>query len=340
MRLALVAHDAGGANVLAALARRQGSDMDWSVLVAGPARGILSALTTGSHDLEADVSTADLACLLQALAVDGVLTGTGWQSCLERNSIQAARQLGLPVCSVLDHWVNFRERFGYPGPWLENLPDRVLVGDAYALAQARADSFPEACLGTVENPYLAAFASCARVNRPPRSAYRQQLLFLGEPLAIDFAGAGYGGAATLLDVAAQVVDLALAQPGIDLVVRAHPSEPLSRYDFLRIHPKSDHITLHGASEIPLEQDIEAADVVVGMSSMALLAAAAAGCRTLAYLPEGIGQALPHREIHRCRTPAEFTAALIAGGDHPVGLDLCLFSTSLTEALQPIGLCPS
>jgi hypothetical protein len=336
MRLAVIAHDAGGANVLAALARFHQRDFEWSILAAGPAHDILARVFPGTAAIVADANADLLASLLTALAPDAVLTSTGWQTRLERNGVEAARRLGVPVASILDHWVNFRERFGYPGDWLAQLPDRVLVGDSYALEQAQADGFPAERLGTLENPYLADFARRAGqicADATFRGDVRK-VLFLGEPLAVDFAG-GPTISQGEPDVAATVVDMVLAQPDTRLVVRAHPSESLSRYAFLRRHPETDRVELHGAMDRTLEQDIAVADVVVGMSSMALLAAAAAGCSVIAYTPEGLSESLPHRGIRRCKTSGEFFGALSVAVTRAEPLDLRLFSTPLSEAMQAL-----
>lgn len=336
MRLALVAHDAGGANILASLARRHSGRFDWSVIAAGPAASILSGLVPEFVPSAEDADVDDLVSKIRAEKPDLILTGTGWQSCLERNGIEAAHRLGVPVVSILDHWVNFRSRFGSPDNWAERLPDRVLVGDAYALEQAKADGFPQNVLGVIENPYLEEFALRSGTFRTGRQSVPGviRVLFLGEPLSVSFAGGGQTAPA-VPDVAAAIVDMVLARPDVCLVVRAHPSESRSRYDFLQRCLDPARVELHGAADAPLEQDMAQADTVVGMSSMALLAAVASGCRVIAYLPEGLDFCLPHREIRCCRTPDEFFRAFATSGEGVQSLDLRLYSRSLSDLVQEL-----
>ena len=40
----------------------------------------------------------------------------------------------------LDHWMNYRERFGYPSQgWQKNVPAELWVGDSHALTLVKKD---------------------------------------------------------------------------------------------------------------------------------------------------------------------------------------------------------
>lgn len=333
MRVALVAHDAGGANFLAALFRRNIERFEWVIVAEGPAAAIFNHAPSGHERLESSVD--GLAARFATTRPDVVITGTGWQSLLERNGIQAARQLGIPVASVLDHWVNYRQRFGALESWRDCLPDQVLVGDAYALDLARAEGFPESVLGVVENPYLEEFSSeVSKIGRCRADDGQCHVLFLGEPLVVTFADEYRKDDQYPSDVAVQIVSMILSHPATRLVVRAHPSEDASRYDFLGSCADPSRVAFHAAADSPLEQDFSDADIVVGMSSMALLAAGAAGCRVIAYLPEGAGSGLPHAEIMLCRTPGEFMRALESAQNLiPPRIDLRLFTRTLPQVVE-------
>lgn len=338
MRVALVAHDAGGANFLAALFRRNIEHFEWVIVAEGPAAAIFNHVSSNHERVESSVD--GLAARFAATRPDVVITGTGWQSLLERNGIQAARQLGIPVASVLDHWVNYRQRFGTAESWRDFLPDQVLVGDAYALDLARAEGFPESILGVVENPYLEEFSSrVSKIERCCADDGQLRVLFLGEPLVVTFAEEyrqdnRYPLDVAVHDVAVQIVTMILSHPAARLVVRAHPSEDASRYDFLENCSDPSRVEFHAAADLPLEREFSDADIVVGMSSMALLAAGAAGCRVIAYLPEGAGSGLPHAEIMLCRTPREFVQALVSAQRLiPPHLDLRLFTRTLPQVLE-------
>ena len=100
----VVAHDAGGAEILSSLVRRErAADLRQHVFVLeGPARQIFAAKLGAPENLPLD----------EALAMSSsVLCGTGWQSMLETDAIALARAQDKRSVAFLDHWVNYRERF-------------------------------------------------------------------------------------------------------------------------------------------------------------------------------------------------------------------------------------
>ena len=82
MRTAIVAHDAGGAEILSSWVRRQGRAAQHSLALAGPALKVFERKLGVIENLPLD----------QALAkADRVLTGTGWQATLERDGLEIGR---------------------------------------------------------------------------------------------------------------------------------------------------------------------------------------------------------------------------------------------------------
>jgi len=57
--------------------------------------------------------------------------------------------------SFIDHWVNYRERFGYPlKNWKNNLPDEIWAGDKYAFLIAKKLFNKILPIKLVKNPYF------------------------------------------------------------------------------------------------------------------------------------------------------------------------------------------
>ncbi|HVK55668.1 MAG TPA: hypothetical protein VM532_11645 [Burkholderiales bacterium] len=337
--LAVVAHDAGGANVIAALMTRHRDAFDWLPVAAGPA---VSIFTAAGFERVTQVPPDDEEELVSVLATakpKAVLTGTGWQTLLERKAIHVARKLKTPVASVLDHWVNYRQRFGFPGDWLQNLPDAVLVGDRYAYAQACDDGFPRGRLVPVENPYLAGFLGNALQDPIDvrRSTDSLRVLFVAEPLNIQFAGeTNRVAGVSELTVAEEIAQvLSRLDLSASLVVRSHPSQPASRYAALLESKHPIQIKLHDAVDCPLKDDIAAADVVVGVSSMALLVAAALGRPVIAYAPHGLSCDLPHREIKHCASLDALALLLSQCEQMPSALDLQLYSDPFDRVMTSL-----
>lgn len=318
-RITVVAHDAGGANVLAALARKYRDDFDWRFAVAGPALQIAEAARFERIHALAGGGVAEIAGLLAAAPADLVLTGTGWAAELERDGIRAARRCGVPVASYLDHWVNYRQRFAAGAGWRAALPDAVLVGDGHARDQALRDGFPAGRLVAVENPYLAAFFARPGAAAPvPGIGHAPRLLFLSEPVgAAPFGAVGPGAGLELRLAEALVAALGGAgAEGARLSIRLHPSEPPDKYAALlgaaSAAGVAARVEAHPAAARALAEDCAAADRVVGVASMALLAAAALGRPTYSYRGDGAEDlALPHGGILPVRGAAGLAGLLAA-----------------------------
>src|SRR5258708_33490214 len=110
--IAVVSHDAGGAEVLSSYVRRNVVSAVFAL--AGPARSVFTR-KLGAVDI-VDVEAA-------VAAASWVLCGTSWQSDIELQAIVVARASGQRGLSFIDHWVNYRERFQRAGR--ERLPDEV-----------------------------------------------------------------------------------------------------------------------------------------------------------------------------------------------------------------------
>ena len=111
-----------------------------------------------------------------------LLCGTSFLSDLEWRALKAARHAGKKTVSVIDHWVNYRQRFTRHGEWC--FPDEAWLGDEIGLDMARRD-LPEVPLRLVPNAYfldlhdeLAALAVPSRSSGP-------RVLYVTEPLRDD-----------------------------------------------------------------------------------------------------------------------------------------------------------
>ncbi len=123
----IVSHDAGGANLLAHWCDKWKDRVDFIYKLSGPAVKIFNALSLR------------LTCVEQypnPTSVDAVVTSTGWQSDLEYEAVQWAKQHNIRCASYLDHWVNYQERFIRSG--ITIFPDEIWAGDQDALSLAKA----------------------------------------------------------------------------------------------------------------------------------------------------------------------------------------------------------
>lgn len=256
-----VAYDAGGAELIAAWCKAHPEQGPFLHVASGPAVRAFE-----KRGLEVQAPTEDVEAQLDG--VSRLITGPGWNSPVEFQFIKAARRSGIFSIAYLDHWINFRLRFGYPrGGWEENLPDVIWVGDETAADIARKE-FPGMNVELVPNEYVReihkTFASIqSKIKEDPNL-----VLFLSEPMSepTTIFGDPQDVSFDEFDVLKDVI-LRLQGSGYQLRVRLHPSEQREKYKRLNVRI---------SDEPELLADLAKARVVVGMSTMALAHAAACG----------------------------------------------------------------
>ena len=123
--VAVVCHDAGAANIILSWLSAAGLD-GCRIYLKGPAAQLWS--------LRLPVSA--LADTLKAAlwGCETLISGTGWESDLEHRARLLARDRTINSIAVLDHWVNYAQRFERGGVTV--LPDEIWVTDDYARARA------------------------------------------------------------------------------------------------------------------------------------------------------------------------------------------------------------
>lgn len=262
----VVCHDAGAANVIVA-GLRQSPRQSWRACMQGPAARIWES---------AFGSPAPFGTPQEALAgASFLLSGTGWASELEHKARLQARQAGIRSAALLDHWVNYPQRFVRNGETA--MPDEIWVSDddAMRLAQQAFQGLP---LRQVENWYLQ--QQLAGLAKPGIDSV-PELLYLAEPARDDW-GRGVPGEFQALDYFANALawlDLP-AQKGIRL--RPHPSDPSGKYDqWIRAHPELD-IDLDDSPD--MASALGRARWVAGCESYGLVLALAAAREVFCTLP--------------------------------------------------------
>lgn len=274
--VALISHDAGGAEILSSWARRNGQA---AVLVAeGPAVAIFQRKCPEMKPMPLPEAVS---------AADWLLCGSGWQSALERDAIRAGRFAGKKTVTFLDHWVNYRERFEENGQLV--LPDEIRVGDEDALRIAKS-VFPGHPVVLEDNPYVLDLRDeIGAVAALPQARGRTgKILYVCEPIA-DHAAQAYGDARhfgyTEHDALQFFLDkLDLLDAGSpSIVIRPHPSEKAEKYAWA-LAASRQPVSFGGCNTLLAET--LAADIVVGCESMALIVGLLAGKRVVSSIPPG------------------------------------------------------
>jgi hypothetical protein len=249
LKILLVCHDAGGANILFSLVEKYQSNFDWRLVCAGPAKVIFSPLKTLKNFQPGNSQRIERT--LNSFKPDLILTGTSGKSNLEKIFIKIAKKNNFKTASFLDHWCNYLDRFGNYHSWKKNLPDFILVGDQWAYKLALKNNFSPEILLKVENPY---FEKAIKVGQ--KLAYRKKInpkkypriLYLSEP-----------------NNSTQVKLLKKLRSHFFLLrIRPHPSESFSKRS--------------------LFQDCLWADIVIGHRTMALFIASLMKKKVISYQP--------------------------------------------------------
>lgn len=291
MTIAVVAHDAGGAELLAHYVRKNGMN-DVAFALEGPAHSIFQRVL-------GPVQTVDLDAALQSS--DWLLTGSSWQSELEWRALGAARSLRKRSVTFLDHWVNYEDRFVRGGE--VHLPDAIWVADHHAQAVAKS-AFPGMPIENVGNPYLESIAArVATQNSTNPSGRAQRVLIVMEPVSEhalmrygDASFFGYSEFDALALMLARLPQFLDGEPPEHIVVRPHPSEQLEKYEYVT---KQVALPLKVRRSGELLDEILDCSVVIGCESMALVVALVAGRRSISCIPvTGRPCPLPQDEIER------------------------------------------
>lgn len=294
-----IAHDAGGAEVISAYIKANPEHDTFFCIAEGPAKGVFEKRGLKTYCMErGDASPADI--FNQLKQIDLALTGTSWSSDIEFRFLQAAKEKKIKTAVHLDHWVNYRERFGYPhAQWQNRLPDEFWVGDIYAKRIAEAQ-FPDIPIVFAPNRYFeeikkeyAAFMSAFHSNQEPA------ILFMSEPVSQPVNA--FGDDTLYTHTEYDILDALLAffkekHHGKRIIIRFHPSEKKDKYKQI-LARYADTLTIIPSQQENIYADIAASACVIGMDSMALVVAHTCGKKVISFIPDRhISCSLPFKEI--------------------------------------------
>ena len=278
--IGVVAHDAGGAEIISSYIRQKGLDCHYCL--EGPSRAVFARKLgqTGLLTLDELVSRSD-----------SILCGTSFLSDLEWRALGLARAAGKHAIAVLDHWVNYRQRFNRHNDW--HFPDEIWVGDEIGENLAHMEC-PGIKTTLVPNPYFHDIKQeLAAIPVPGNTFSGLRILYVSEPLREDGLAlhgdelyCGYTEEDALryflsnIDVFAEKVG--------QIVIRPHPQEDKNKYDWAG---KEFSLPIVSGQDKTLLEQIAASDIVVGCATMAMVVGLLAGKRVISCIPPN-GKAIP------------------------------------------------
>jgi len=292
-RILLACHDSGGAEIVSAWAKKHPLN-HYAFLLEGPALKVFGRKFANLRNF----SRKEI--FPKSLNFDFVLTGTGWESDLEREAINWAKKSRIRVASFLDHWHDYQVRFQSGADRI--LPDEIWVGDEFAFKQAESD-FPDVPIQLVENPYFEEIKEeYAKQKLFPRiSSEKKRILFICEPReAVSIKKFGHPNFWGYNEFEAMENYLNFLKKSGEkvekILVRLHPSEASGKYRKI-IALFASEFDISEAPSRPLVEDCAWADWVVGCDSIAMVVALLVGKTVFSCIPsKGKPLTLPFSQI--------------------------------------------
>jgi len=283
-KIIVVCHDAGGAEVLSAYLKANTNKYKFAAVVKGPAKNIFLKKDLERWLLDDENPTSVISKMDKG---DLLLVGTGWGSSLELEFIAEAKKYGITTAAYLDHWTNYRERFGFPREnWKKNLPDEIWVGDKYALALAT-KFFKGKKMKYVPNLYFKEIKDRYKKIISKNKSRGDGVLVISEPFSgnVNSFGDRRINSLTEFDIIENVFNFFKKHKfRKKIIFRLHPAEPREKYDFL-LKRYERNLIIEKSNNSDLLVDIASSQYVIGMESMALVIAQLCKKRVISYLPE-------------------------------------------------------
>jgi hypothetical protein len=275
MNIAIVSHDAGGAEIISSWALRQNAE--FYLVVDGPAVEIFLRKLGSLQNLQLEIAIQQS---------DWVLCGSSWQSDLECRAISMCKSSGKKVVAFLDHWVNYRERFLFNKELI--LPDEIWVGDEIAESIAKS-IFPSLPVVFIANPYFAdLLEEINNTTNLEKEEGQIYVLYICEPIrehALLQHGDEFFWGYTEEDALKYFLNnlFFLKEQIYKIKIRAHPSEKKSKYYWAKEYSE---LIVFSDGNHSLIEEISEADIIVGCESMAMAIGLFANKRIISCIPIG------------------------------------------------------
>lgn len=278
--VAVVCHDAGATNIILSwLKEKEISNL--RAVMRGPAKKLWQEYFP-EISLYNDIETAVKECKT-------IISGTGWATDIEYKARELAKNKKLRSIAIIDHWVNYPERFYRNN--IQILPDEFWVSDKYAYIEAT-KHFPEESIKLINNYYLE--NQLAKISTYD-TVTPHEFLYLLEPI-FNTWGREISGEFQALNYFMENIDKLNIPEKINLRLRPHPSESSEKYkEWVAKNINKASITIDDFT--PLAESIGKAKWIGGCESYALAVSLAAKKQVFCTLPPWANNCrLPQKEI--------------------------------------------
>lgn len=222
-----------------------------------------------------DINPTKIINWLNKIKPDVIITGTSFGDITERMIWDNAQKIGIPTIVILDHWINYGNRFrDLEGRFVK--PNIVIVPDQRGFEIAVKEGIPAETLKTWGNPYydyLKTYSSegvSVIRNQYLKKENQKLISFASEPFSKSPASYGYTEHEILHQLAISIKNMLDENASVCLIVRPHPKEDVGRLKMQCQKYEDDNLTLYVSSAEKSIDLILASDLVCGMISQYLI----------------------------------------------------------------------
>jgi len=274
-KILVLSNDAGASEYIAHMILTEFERANWRVcaLPDSPAYKIFTKCNLALTQM------ASIDCLYDIVKdqrPDLILYGTSWQINFQTAVEEIAEPYHIQSIALLDHWVNYKERFNHHIP-----PKHIMVMDDIAFALAK-KSFGE----TINILQLKSYflenmrASFNAVDQKQADS----VVFISEPTSIiakNNLGAEDGYGFTEYSVLEDLLTLFN-----EITLRLHPSDRSDKYNAIIQNHPNKKITVINPYDEELIETLRKSKLTIGFDGMALFISYYLGINTISYMPTG------------------------------------------------------
>jgi hypothetical protein len=279
-----VSYDIGGAEITCSYCKVNFLDEEAIYICDGPAAMYFKHQKLNTVVIEkSDCFRSNLKAFIRNNNISEAYCSTGVTT-YELDAIKELKANNVKTNALIEHWTNYRERFGYPyEDWKNNLPEKIHFFDDVAIETAKALGFPEDKIIRENNPsHVLIRKEYEKLSNRRPDSHRFRILYLSDLLQDaaerrdDQNGFGFNEVTVFQDIREQVNKL--RETRIDLVIRTHPIERKNKYDeFLSLNNSISDLA-------DLVEDLAISDMVIGTCTNALVSSAILGKPSYSYVP--------------------------------------------------------
>lgn len=261
--IGVVVYDAGGAEQVSWILRQLPQEI--LVCLDGPARRVFE---------NSGIVFKEVRSVKDLMNCDLIITGSGWMSELEQTAIREARSEKVPCLTVLDHWINYRDRFGHEEA---SHPQALGVTNVLALRIAQ-NLFSDLVVWLLPDFQIENYKETINSKHSPADS----VLLILEPFSESDSKFSFN-VEKFQKLLSKAIFFKKTRALPRIVIRLHPSQVLSQ-SFLDNLAKLPYDVEVSKSAILIE-DLVRSGVVLGLNSYALYISAMCGIDTYSFFAD-------------------------------------------------------